>query len=67
MGEMMHEKNTRRHTMRIKDRDDYRSMTNGELMIEMKEALRINYEDMAMVLAERLVAAGREQGYFAND
>ena len=60
MGGMMHEMNTRRHTMRIKDRDDYRSMTDRELMLEIKEALHHNWEDLAKVLAERLVAAKYE-------
>jgi len=46
--------------MRIKDRDDYRSMTDRELIIEIKEALHHNWEDLAMVLTERLVAAKRK-------
>jgi hypothetical protein len=56
--------------MRIKDRDDYRSMTDRELIIEIKEALHHNWQDLAMVLTERLVAAKKEKrelGYPAYD
>ena len=49
--------------MRIKNRDDYREMTDRELVLELQEALdkNINYKDLAMVLTERLVAAKKEK------
>ena len=42
--------------MRTKDRDDYRGMTDRELLWEIREALHVNYEDMAKVLAARLAS-----------
>jgi hypothetical protein len=49
--------------MRTKDRDDYRGMTDRELVLELQEALdkNINYRDLALVLTERLRAAKEEK------
>lgn len=47
----------------MKDRNYYRAMTNGELIEETRRGVHVSWEELAVVLAERVEDNERDYSY----